>query len=103
MSSVPDSKREVVQSEGENLFQVPELPKDVVYCNFCNVDGDKQSGVFEGTAAQAVESGWEERNWGLTCPPCQKEVDHLDDDVVESGGLSVLGRFLSSGLLKKEE
>lgn len=100
MSDMPESKREVVQGQGENLLQMPELPKDVVYCNVCNIDGDRQDGIIEGTVESALAAGWQERNWGMTCPKCQQELDEVEDSVVDSGGLKVLGNFLSDNLFK---
>lgn len=79
------------------MESVPVVFEDVVCCNVCNVDRDRDDrGYLKGTEDDALAKGWKDLDWGLTCPQCQGDLDSERDSVVDSGGLGVLVRFLNT-------
>lgn len=79
------------------MESVPVVFDDVVCCNVCNVDRNRNDrGYMKGSEEDAVASGWKDLDWGLTCPKCQNELGSERQDVVDSGGLGVLVKFLNS-------
>lgn len=86
---MPKSIGEVLSSEGQAVQSVPVVFEDVVYCNVCNVNGDKTDrGLLKNTTVeQALQQGWVEMNWGPTCPECQKDLDNVEEGVLESGAM----------------
>lgn len=93
MSTLQKSVGEVLSSEGQVVQTVPVVFEAVVYCNVCNVDGDKEDrGILKGALVEeALTKGWKDMDWGPTCPECQKELDSMDEGVLSSGAIAELG------------
>lgn len=65
----------------ESLPPLQELQEDLVYCRNCDVE------EFKGTDEQALTAGWQDMDWGLTCPKCVAELDRQEEGVIFSGAV----------------
>lgn len=89
MSTLSPDRREIMPDVIQAVQPLSELQEDVVYCNVCNVDGSKETGMFKGTLEEALQSGWTEENWGATCGTCKQDLDRMEDETVGSGAVSM--------------
>lgn len=71
----------------EALPEMSELPKDLVYCGVCNVNG------FEVSETDTKPEGWSDDDWGFTCPSCKDELQRQDDGLLETGFQGIVKIF----------
>jgi hypothetical protein len=67
----------------ESLPPMPELQEDLVYCRNCDVT------EFAGTNDEALQAGWVDEDWGMTCPKCVEDLGRQEEGVLFSGAASL--------------